>query len=407
MAPSRKINAKPKSKSKSAQIKTSSSSDVGEGTETRYNPLTGRPIRDGAGRKSLDVDYLDTIEALEEDSGDEVSEDEEGQLRTRKKRKRTPSPPLPPLPPLPQNPEDIRSREPTPDLHMSGMTNFTSLTFNVPPGFKGPFVVNLDDAALSKLQSQTPRPVKRQRTRRNGAPSHHNEDTINVAPREFEESGKPRPGEIGFVDLPPEIRNKIYRLLFVDKDAVDFERPFNFCRSSALLRANRQVYNEGRSVLYSENKFMFARNHNRRGNYWDAEQTEIGFKDFRVFLKSIGPTNISLLRDIEVIFTDAAPSATPRITNEERRFVHDEHLIDCLRMLGENGRLKEARFSFAGRKIVGRTDYRFIDALRSIEVDKVDMEHRNRYQYGYKIESDVKNELKKCMVRSKKLYSHD
>ncbi|KAF2137281.1 uncharacterized protein K452DRAFT_361965 [Aplosporella prunicola CBS 121167] len=77
MAPSRKTNAKPKSKSKSAQIRTSSSSDVGKGTETRYKPLTGRPIRDGASGKSLDVDYLDTIEALEEDSGDKVSEDEE------------------------------------------------------------------------------------------------------------------------------------------------------------------------------------------------------------------------------------------------------------------------------------------------------------------------------------------
>ena len=62
----------------------------------------------------------------------------------------------------------------------------------------------------------------------------------------------------------------------------------NFQRSSAFLRTCRQVYDEGRSILYSENEFFFQRQSRRCGSIWAADWGELGFKPVRKFLKMIG-----------------------------------------------------------------------------------------------------------------------
>lgn len=294
--------SQPKSKASKPSHSRKKSPELGDGDlTTRYNSRTGRPIRDSAGRKSLDPSYLDTIDVIDDDDlqAESASEEEDHPKKKKKpKRKRTPSPPLPDVDPLPLFPDDVPSREPTPPMDDEDNQSI-NLTFHVPRGFTGPFVVKLDRALLSGEQSR-----KRQRLASvdTDASASSVESNINVAPRNRSlfQGGKPKsstrsvPVKKTFVKLPPEIRNQIYRLVFVTKENIDFGRPVNFSRSAALLRTCRQVYYEGRSILYSENKFAFSRNARSRAPYWTSQEKEIGYQDMRVFLSSIGPKNISV-----------------------------------------------------------------------------------------------------------------
>ncbi|KAL0257776.1 hypothetical protein SLS55_006939 [Diplodia seriata] len=385
--------------------------------QIRYNARTGRPIRDNAGRKSLNPAYLDTTEVVDDEGleSESGSEDEEGVRKKHPKRKRTPSPPLPDVDTQPLYPEDVPSREPTPHPLDDEEASSINLTVNVPKGFSGPLVLKIDRDLLAHGQSEPP--SKRQRlpsTRVNSSkPSTGN--NISVAPRKaslrqrerFGSSTREDPTKKTFADLPAELRNQVYRLLFVTKDDVDFGRPTNFSRSGALLRTCKQIYNEGRSVLYSENKFAFIRNTRSRAPYWSSQDREIGYQDMRVFLNSIGPTNISLLRSISIMLTDASPSSTPYLDHEGRRFVRDEHIIYCFRQLSRHGKLKEIDLSFYGRKCLTRTDYRFLDALREIKADEVRLEPLERHWYPTKVDWAVKISLLDSMERSTKMYKKE
>lgn len=88
----------------------------------------------------------------------------------------------------------------------------------------------------------------------------------------------------GFVDLPYELRIRIYRQVFVTEAPIDFSARAGFARSSAFLRTCRLVHHEGSAVLYGENAFHFERSHRQRGAFFEAEWKEIGFKDVRRFL---------------------------------------------------------------------------------------------------------------------------
>ncbi|GME42794.1 DNA-binding protein [Neofusicoccum parvum] len=388
------------------------SPELGDGDlTTRYNARTGRPIRDSAGRKSADPSYLDTTEVIEDDGveSESGSEDEEGVKKKQPKRKRTPSPPLPDIDPLPLYPDDVPSREPTPPAQKEQSDQSINLTVNIPKGFTGPFVLKIDRSLFC-----TEQPSKRQRlsSSEKGVSNSSMGSNIQVMPRRgalFQSGSNTRVDSTKktFADLPAEIRNQIYRLLFVTKEKISFGHPVNFCRTAALLRTCRQIYNEGRSILYSENSFSFSRNTRSRAPYWSGYEREIGYQDMRVFLNSIGPTNISLFRSISVTFTDAPPSSTPYLSHDERRFVRDEHIVACLRQLSRHANLKEITATFYGRKCLTRTDYRFLDALREIKADKVMLDDRERYWYHSKIDPTVRSSLLESMERSPKLYEKE
>ena len=57
-----------------------------------------------------------------------------------------------------------------------------------------------------------------------------------------------------FLDLPSELRNKIYEQLLVQQERIN---PYNERESltPGLLRANKTVYSEASSVLYAQNCF--------------------------------------------------------------------------------------------------------------------------------------------------------
>lgn len=365
----------------------------------QYNKQTGRPIRRSAGQKKSVAGYVDSI-IIEED-GDPIelpSEDDDGEIVKpvrSKKRKRTPSPSPPPLDAIiyHEEPDDPSEEEFAGKFPHTVSDTPVVLQFNVPLGFHGPLVVKLDrstlmspDEAAHDMHLQGAR--KRQNTKLSTSVAQSTYDPIKKT----------------FSDLPPEIRNKIYRELFVADDELKFHTPNNFCRSAQFFYTCRLVHSEGCSVLYGENKFSFDRNRTTRAPFWDPVPKEIGYKDARRFLKMIGPENLAYLRDVKIVLEDAAPSTTPYLpTHESRRYLNDDHLIDFLRILGQTN-LRRLTINFSGRRQLLKSDVKFLSYLEQIKADEVISTDNARWWPQNKIDLSVLNELKEMMTRKKKLY---
>ncbi|KAI9836870.1 MAG: hypothetical protein M1819_001035 [Sarea resinae] len=173
----------------------------------------------------------------------------------------------------------------------------------------------------------------------------------------------------GFLSLPPELRNRVYRLVLVDEDPVNFGSRRNFQRSSAFLRTCRQVHQEGRGILYGENSFDFEKESITRGHYFEEKWKEIWWEDVELFLFTIGPVNISLMREIAFFFSDASVHHAP--DPDERRFINDPHLRHCLIMLGDHGHFHKVSLCFNPRKAISTLACPFLNALSRIQSDEV------------------------------------
>ena len=203
-------------------------------TRTQYDKKTGRPKRRTAGQKKSVHGFVDSI-VIEDEDEEPIqipSEDDDGHMtkfpRVRK-RKRSPSPTPPPHDPIIYN-EDVDEAT---DDESGGLFRHTSpkasvvLQFNVPLGFHGPLMVKLDDSVLQA-----------------GHGSAHNmlpqRPKIKAAPCS-QESAVPAKPTLSFTDLPPEVRNNIYRELFVASEDLRLHNPTNFCRSGQFLRTCKLV----------------------------------------------------------------------------------------------------------------------------------------------------------------------
>lgn len=204
----------------------------------------------------------------------------------------------------------------------------------------------------------------------------------------------------GFNDLPEDLREDVYRRAFVGKDAIDFTSRAGFPRSAAFLRTCRLVHEEGRRILYGENAFHFRRCGGLRGNYWTEHWVEIGFKDTRRFLEDIGPTNISFLQYVSFDLSDATPSGTPHLSDDERRFVNDPVLHYILELIGTHAHLLKFAFDCSPRKSVSKVDYHFLRSIRTIRAQEViyTMDH---WASAAKVPSAVIDSLKKAMTLAK------
>jgi hypothetical protein len=302
---------------------------------------------------------------------DSYVDDSDRYSYTSLKRKRLPSPPSTPL--LPADMESDSSSNcgflelSPPHKDPLPMT----LTVEVPPGHEGPLVLNLDiNALLAQAQSQIrPLPTSLSPRSQSCADSGYS-STSSVT----SEISKPNTiSQRSFLDLPAEIRNQIYRLAFVSEEKLDFAHPSNFSRSSSLLRTCRQVHEEGRSILYSENTFYFQRRKKEQAVRWSTDVYEIGYKDICFFLRSIGLANVSLLRRLIIMFEDAQPSMNTHLKDaDERRFTNDDDLMDTLRILGDHTMLKTLDLCFQGRRMFyNRDESRFIELLTRIRADQV------------------------------------
>ncbi|KAF9733284.1 hypothetical protein PMIN06_008767 [Paraphaeosphaeria minitans] len=363
--------------------------------KTQYSKKTGRPIRRSAGKAKPTAGYVDSkvIEDEYEEPIETPSEDEDGQIKptqAKRKRKRSPSPEPPPLDDVIRNDEpDERSDDEDPFQKKTKLPPI-ELQFNVPLGFHGPLVVKLDRSLLVPDMAYEMRPRRAMKIRAGSG-------------GDLQPSGggkKP----LGFVNLPAELRNKVYRHLFVTEEKIVFPDAENMSRSSQFLSTCKLVHNEGCSILYGENKFRFDRNHKTRGPFWEPVPKEIGYKDVRQFLKMIGPENLVYLRDVTLFLSDALPSTTPELTHESRRYLHDDHLLDVLRILRQ-AKLRKLNVLFTGRRSLARTDTRFVEYLMQVKGDEVISDlGTGWYYHNRKIEGYVWKELREKMTRKKKLY---
>ncbi|KAF2102061.1 hypothetical protein NA57DRAFT_53995 [Rhizodiscina lignyota] len=420
------------------------SEELGEGEfAVRYNKRTGRPIRESAGRRSLNPDYQDSLEldAGSDTTGYESLYDEdcvkvkpksdliaELTRKQRKRKDRSPSPLLSPLSPAPpdfnstldelgrmptnmQTFDNVASEEKERNGQSSSTPEVLSLTFNIAAGFQGPLRIEIP---LSSFVTSNDQLRKRSRTS-----DYFSNSSSPVAPTSFSATHPLSHGlntnssatstPWGWPTLPAEIRNRIYHLVFYQPDnTVDFYHPIHFKLSGQFLRTCKQILSEGREILYCENSFSFERNRMPRSPYWSAEGKEIGFKDVRLFLSSIGHKNLSLIRDVTFVCDDAMPSTTPGLTNEERRFVHDPNLIECFRIFTQHGELRSIKLAFVGRRMLTKTDDRFLAALTAIKADeaKVISHPRMIWRYGEsKVAYGLGEAIEKAMTRKKKMYS--
>jgi hypothetical protein len=385
----------------------SSSPELGTPSlKPQYNKKTGRPIRRSAGHIKSLAGFVDSA-VLDEDDDEPMEvpseDDDDGEAiwrRRSKKRKRSPSPAPPPLDPIiydeaAEGPSDNESIG-----HDSDAYTPVTLQFNIPLGFHGPLVVKLDRSLLARNTGSVAHDVHKRKVRRNLKPATSNPVTQKPAIATK---------KTGFCDLPPELRNKIYWHVFVVDNGFRFPVPSSktVSCSSQFLRTCRLVHSEGCSVLYGENTFGFDRNRSTRGTFWDPIPKEIGYKDIRQFLKMIGPENLAYLRDVKLVLEDANQSSTPYInSHEERRYLNDEHLIDCLRIL-RTAKLRKITVSFLGRRALTRADVKFVDYLERVKADEVLATEYARYFYTNKIHSNAWEYLKEHMTRKKKLYAKE
>ena len=199
----------------------------------------------------------------------------------------------------------------------------------------------------------------------------------------------------GFTDLPTEIRLRIYRLVFATEAPINFHTRKNFQRSSSLLATCRIAHEEGRAVMYGENAFHFERSYGARGRFFEEDWREIGFKDIRRFLETIGPTNVSMMRYVSFDFGDASKTNGP-VEEMERRFVNDPVVWHCLELIGSSAHLAKFAFQISGRRTLDRTDLHFLRALTSIKSQEVI--NVANFSGGYKVKPELLADLKKLMV---------
>lgn len=257
------------------------SSELGAGDfAVSYNSRTGRPIRKA---QKADSPFVDSAVAI---SDEESSEDEALLTLTSRsrKRKRSPSPPLsdqdddsPALTNY-DGESDVdeievrpRKRLATPAMPTAPVTSqglqfvLKNLVVNVPLGHIGPVVLQLSPDVAVTTPMAPLEAVK-----------------IPVQPKGRKSSRKQTKNaqktQAGFLELPAELRNEIYRLVFVTDGRLNFGAPTNFGRSAAFLRTCRQVHEESRSILYGENDFYFNRRTSRYGSFWEDEWRELGFR---------------------------------------------------------------------------------------------------------------------------------
>jgi len=399
---------------------------------TQYNRSTGRPIRKSAGHVKKVAGYVDSglleeaeFEPLTSDSSEDEDEDDmtsrgrpHKTKSSKQKRKRSPSPPSPRLEPMIYNQklDELTDDDTNGSVHrntpkkapVSNACLFNArgacsdisikqvtLQFNVPLGFHGPLFVKLDSALLKTNEEGV-------RHEMHQIPS-KKARTVSPPP----EVSAPTVRSKGFTDLPPELRNTVYRYAFVRDGTLQIPQRTDstgLSQSAQFLRTCRLVHDEGCSILYGENKFDFKRHHDIRAPFWEYKPKEIGYQDVLHFLKMIGPENIQYLRDIHFEFDDALPKQTPDLTIESRRYIVDEYLMNCLRIL-RDAKLRKISLTFWGRRQLFKSDSKFLGYLEQIKADQVVKTPVPwPYSGAIKIGSWIWDDIKEQMTRKTKLY---
>lgn len=194
-----------------------------------------------------------------------------------------------------------------------------------------------------------------------------------------------------FLELAPELRNRIYRDLLVKDIPVAFNPSKELSRTAALLRSCRQVYHEGTDILYGENAFHLDRTDRRRGSLYTTWR-EIGFKDMRRFVETIGQDNLSKMRFLSINLTDAAPVDTPDHTSEQRRYQNDPVLCHIFKLIGQsNAVFEKLVVNFGGRSALESDSIPFVRAFSTMRCRKlIKTCHWQHSRIGVRLFSELK-----------------
>jgi len=92
------------------------------------------------------------------------------------------------------------------------------------------------------------------------------------------------------------------------------------------------------------------------------------------------------------------------LTHEQRRFVNDDHLMSCLRMLAKHGRLRKINLTFYGRRELSRVDVRFLENLYQVRADVVEFDNSAQSWISSKMPFNMRESMITEMTRRKKLY---
>ncbi len=187
------------------------------------------------------------------------------------------------------------------------------------------------------------------------------------------------PTRKGFMDLPIELREKVYKDVFTKElqTRISGRTQYTYPHSAALLRTNKAIYHEGRKYLYSGNRFLFVPSTLITVKPYDQGWKELSYSHARQFLEDIGPENTGMLKDIGLWFEDRSPSGNPELTLDELRFESNEDVIWILEYLAKNGlRIEKLKLGFAGRRrmIPRCTDVNVVEfllALSRVKTDKL------------------------------------
>jgi hypothetical protein len=222
-------------------------------------------------------------------------------------------------------------------------------------------------------------------------------------------------GPKGFLDLPPEMRNEIYKILFVAE-----RRRIRFCgqgdiqncggrevavrHSSAFLRTCSQINREGSAVLYGANEYIFERSYSLRGRWFDIKWKQVGFEDVERFLTTIGVYNLACIRSIIFYLEDGHLDQANEWTLNDRRFVYDANLLHCFQIIGTRCEKLEALEIYLNpKRKVSIKDTMFIESLKCIRnlqclIFRDRHQHAANRLYPSKIDAAVMKELQRAML---------
>lgn len=209
------------------------SSELGEGDFAINKDAKGRAIRKCRTAQRVSP-FEDSTAAISDDETDSEVEviDDVIPVAPLKKRRRSPSPVGRSMP----CDDDVDNASDSSDLDAGELPKAAPqavgttihLTVNIPPGHQGLITLSLDPTNFALAPSMSPKPDKLTQT-----------TLARINARSVSKKKK----FAGFLDLPAELRNDIYRMVFVtERPTINFAQPDNLSRSAALLRTCRQVY---------------------------------------------------------------------------------------------------------------------------------------------------------------------
>lgn len=220
-------------------------------------------------------------------------------------------------------------------------------------------------------------------------------------------------GKTGFLDLPSELRNRVYRYALVQDKTIEFPPDWHYPQKTSggqLLATCQQIEKEASEILYGENSFKLSRDRRSRGKFYETKWQEVGWMDIRIFLQRIGPKNIGNIERLECDLSDTTHQAGD--ANESHRCVNNRHLLAVFQMLATSGRLRELKFEINTRKWISGYEREFVEHLQAIQSDKVIFFGGSGRPYWARTEKDLlkfsEDLRRQCidkMERTVKLYT--